>query len=66
MIKRGGCQLSATPFSPARDEAMMRKTFKWLAKVYWKEHLMWSLGYFVGSVGLDEKMIKNYVEHQGR
>jgi putative transposase len=36
-----------------------------LSKVYWKENIMWSPGYFVSSVGLDEKTIKNYVEHQG-
>ena len=44
----------------------MRKTFKWLAKVYWKENLVWSPGYFVSSVGIDENVIRNYVEHQGR
>ena len=27
---------------------------------------MWSTGYFVSSVGLDEETIKNYVEHQGQ
>ena len=44
----------------------MRKKFKWLAKVYWKENIMWSPGYFVSSVGVDEKTIKKYVEYQGR
>ena len=27
---------------------------------------MWSPGYFVSSVGVDEKTIKKYVEYQGR
>ena len=27
---------------------------------------MWSPGYFVSSVGLDEKTIKRYVEYQGQ
>ena len=44
----------------------LRKKFKWLSKVYWKENVVWSPGYFVSSVGVDEKTIKNYVEHQGR
>ncbi|MEZ9069523.1 IS200/IS605 family transposase [Vibrio atlanticus] len=29
----------------------MRKTFSWLSKVYWKENIVWSPGYFVSSVG---------------
>ena len=43
----------------------MRKFFKWLEKVYWKENVVWSPGYFVSSVGLDEETIRNYVEMQG-
>ncbi|HAT84904.1 MAG TPA: IS200/IS605 family transposase [Rhizobiales bacterium] len=44
----------------------MRKFFPWLSKVYWKENIIWSLGYFVSSVGLDEETIRRYVEHQGQ
>jgi putative transposase len=44
----------------------MREFFPWLAKVYWNENIVWSPGYFVSSVGLDEQTIRNYVEHQGR
>jgi putative transposase len=44
----------------------MRKFFPWLAKVYWNENIVWSPGYFVSSVGLDEEIIRNYVEHQGQ
>lgn len=44
----------------------MRKTFKWLGKVYWKENVVWSPGYFVSSVGMDENKIRRYVEYQGR
>ena len=44
----------------------MRKFFPWLSKVYWNENLVWSPGYFVSSVGLDEKTIRNYVELQGQ
>ncbi|WP_026375662.1 IS200/IS605 family transposase [Aestuariibacter salexigens] len=50
----------------ARSASNMRKTFNWLSKVYWKENVVWSTGYFVSSVGLDEHTIRNYVEHQGR
>lgn len=44
----------------------MRKTFPWLDKVYWKENIVWSPGYFVSSVGIDENVIRNYVEYQGQ
>ena len=44
----------------------IRKTFAWLGKVYWKENIVWSPGYFVSSVGIDENIIRNYVEYQGR
>ena len=44
----------------------MRRFFPWLSKVYWKENIVWSPGYFVSSVGLDEETIRKYVEHQGR
>ncbi|HBN22775.1 MAG TPA: IS200/IS605 family transposase [Holosporales bacterium] len=44
----------------------MRKFFPWLGKVYWNENIVWSPGYFVSSVGLDEETIRKYVEHQGQ
>ena len=43
----------------------IRKKFAWLEKVYWKEFVVWSPGYFVSTVGLDEKQIKEYVRWQG-
>jgi len=50
----------------SQSASRMRKKFQWLSKVYWKENIMWSPGYFVSSVGIDEKTIKRYVEHQGQ
>ena len=44
----------------------LRKRFSWLSKVYWNENIVWSPGYFVSSVGIDEETIKKYVELQGR
>jgi len=43
----------------------IRKKFAWLGKVYWKENMVWSPGYFVSTVGLDEKQITEYVKWQG-
>ena len=50
----------------SQSASELRRTFKWLSKVYWKENIVWSPGYFVSSVGVDEVTIKDYVEHQGR
>ncbi len=49
----------------SQSASKMRKFFPWLEKVYWKENLVWSPGYFVSSVGIDEDTIRNYVELQG-
>ena len=49
-----------------QSASMLRKKFQWLQRVYWKENIVWSPGYFVRSVGIDEKVILKYVEQQGR
>jgi len=49
----------------SQSASRLRKAFPWLAKVYWDENIVWSPGYFVSSVGVDEETIKTYVEHQG-
>lgn len=49
----------------SQSASQLRRTFKWLSKVYWKENIVWSPGYFVSSVGVDEETIKNYVKYQG-
>jgi putative transposase len=50
----------------SQSSSRMRKKFDWLEKVYWADNIVWSPGYFVSSVGVDEKTIKRYVEYQGR
>jgi len=42
----------------------LRKKFSWLAKVYWKENVVWSPGYFVSTVGIGEREILKYVKWQ--
>ena len=49
----------------SQSASMLRKAFPWLEDVYWKENIVWSTGYFVSSVGVDEETIKRYVEYQG-
>ncbi len=50
----------------SQSASQLRKKFTWLKKVYWNENVVWSPGYFVSSVGIDEETIKRYVEHQGK
>ena len=49
----------------SQSASRLRKAFPWLAKVYWNESIIWSPGYFISSVGVDEETIKEYVKHQG-
>ena len=48
----------------AQSASRLRKKFSWLSNVYWKENIVWSPGYFVSTVGIDEKSIIRYVQFQ--
>lgn len=43
----------------------MRKRFAFLSTTYHGVDGIWSDGYFVSTVGIDEQTIRNYIEHQG-
>ena len=44
----------------------MIKRFKYLEKVYYAgDSGIWSVGYFMSTVGANEKVIKKYIEMQG-
>ena len=44
----------------------MRKKFAFLDKVYWGVGGIWSVGYFVSTVGITEETIRKYIEMQGK
>jgi len=44
----------------------LREKFPFLNNVYWGTDGIWSGGYFLSSVGLNEDAIKKYIEFQGR
>ena len=46
----------------SKSSSLLRKKYSWLSKVYWKENILWSPGYFVSSIGVDEETIRRYVE----
>ena len=43
----------------------LKDKFPFLKKVYWDNRGIWSKGYFVSTVGINETVIKNYVRKQG-
>ena len=44
----------------------LKEQFPFLKEVYWGTDGIWSEGYFVSTVGINEAMIKKYIENQGR
>ena len=44
----------------------LKRKFPFLKKLYWGSDGIWSDGYFVSTVGINEKIIKKYIENQGR
>ena len=47
----------------AHTSREMRKRFPWSRKIYWRNAL-WSVGFFSSTVGVNEDVIKRYVEFQ--
>jgi putative transposase len=44
----------------------LRAKFTYLSEVYWDGGGIWSVGYFVSTVGIDEEIIRHYVQMQGQ
>ena len=44
----------------------MKQKFEFIKKLYWGTDGIWSDGYFVSTVGVNEDMIKQYIERQGK
>lgn len=42
----------------------MKKKFPFLKEVYWRTGSVWSGGYFVSIVGINERTIRRYIEMQ--
>jgi len=43
----------------------LRKRFKFIRQMYLEKDGIWSVGYFVSSVGADEERVRRYIERQG-
>jgi putative transposase len=44
----------------------LKQKFAFLRQVYWGIDAVWSEGYFVSTVGVDEEIIQSYIENQGK
>ena len=44
----------------------LKKKFIFLKSVYWGTDAVWSEGYFVSTVGINDTIIKKYIEDQGK
>jgi putative transposase len=44
----------------------MKKKFPFLTTGYFDNQSIWSIGYFVSTVGINESVIKKYIEFQGQ
>lgn len=44
----------------------LKQKFPFLKEVYWGTDAVWSESYFVSTVGVDEEVIKAYIEDQGK
>ena len=49
----------------ANTARSLKAKFPHLKKVYWGTDSIWSAGYFVSTVGINEETIRRYIETQG-
>jgi putative transposase len=45
---------------------LLKKKFEYMRKAYWGIDGIWSDGYFVSTVGINEHAIRRYIESQGQ
>lgn len=50
----------------ANTARALNEKFPFLRDVYWGTRSIWSAGYFVSTVGINEEIIRHYIEMQGR
>ena len=57
---------SAVRIIKSNTSSSLKQKFPFIKKVYWGTDGVWSDGYFVSTVGINEEIIKRYIEQQGR
>ncbi|MFC1808026.1 IS200/IS605 family transposase [Candidatus Omnitrophota bacterium] len=49
----------------SKSSSIFRDRYRLFKKVYGEKEIMWSPGYFVSTVGIDEHAIQRYIKYQG-
>lgn len=44
----------------------LKQKFPFIKQIYWPGVAVWSEGYFVSTIGINESIIKKYIEDQGK
>jgi len=44
----------------------LKQKFPFIKDIYWGTEAVWSEGYFVSTVGINQKVIQAYIENQGQ
>ena len=50
----------------ANTARMLKTKFPYIQKTYWGNDGIWSDGYFVSTVGINEEVVRKYIENQGK
>ena len=48
----------------SRSAKVVRSKITWLDKLYYDTTSLWTVGYFISTIGIDEEFIKKYVRYQ--
>lgn len=49
----------------AKSAGIFLKKYRLFNKAYKNKKIVWSSGYFVSTIGIDEHIIENYIKYQG-
>lgn len=50
----------------ANTAKQLKQKFPFIKQIYWGTDSVWSEGYFATTVGVNEKVIRRYIEEQGK
>lgn len=48
----------------SQSAKVIRSKITWLDKIYYDTASLWSVGYFISTIGINEEMIRRYVKYQ--
>lgn len=56
----------AVSYLKSNSSLHLKKKFKFIKDMYLGKDGIWSVGYFVSSIGLNEQQVKHYIQWQGK